>query len=103
MDTTSSLSRRLILSLTSDAEDLNSVSATWACQALGLKPNPSVTFQTSILTLLTHKPSRLGIREPQRSTLPAHQKKKVTLLGCPETPNEDQPALLCFQTSVPTA
>ena len=77
MDTKTSLSERLTLALTSGAGDLDSTSADWACLALGPKPNQSLCFQTSILTLLAHKPSRLGILEPTRSTLPAHQKDKV--------------------------
>ena len=92
MDTNSSLRQRLILALTSVAGDLVSASAEWACCAFCPKPNPSLCFQTSVLTLLAHKPSRLGIPEPQRSTLPAHQKKNFALCGCPETQNEYRPA-----------
>lgn len=40
----------------SDAGDFESASAHWAYPALGPKPNPSLYFQSSILTLLTHKP-----------------------------------------------
>ena len=93
MDTNSNLRQRLILALTSDAGDLDSVSAEWACHALGPKPNASLCFQTSLFTLLANKPSRLGIPEPQHSFLPAHQKKNVALWGSPETTNENQPAL----------
>ena len=75
--TNSSLSKRLTLALTSDAGDLDSASEECAFRALSQKPNPSLCFQTSVLTLLAHNPSRLAILEPQRSTLPVHQKKKV--------------------------
>ena len=64
MDTYSSLSQRLILSLTSDAGDFDSASAEWACSALGSNPHTSLCFQTSVLTLLAHKPSLLGILGP---------------------------------------
>ena len=92
MDTNSNLSQRLILALTSDAGDLDSASAEWACRARTLKPHPSLCSQTSVITLLAQKPSILGILVPQHSTLPAHQKKIVAQWGCPETPNEDQTA-----------
>ena len=77
MDTTSSQSERLTLALTSGAGDLDSTSADWAYLALGPKPNQSLCFQTSVLTLLAHKPSGLGILELQSRTLPPHQKDKV--------------------------
>lgn len=48
MDTNSSLSQRLLLSLSSDAGDLHSPSAEWACRGLCTKPNPSLCFQTSV-------------------------------------------------------
>ena len=61
----SSLSQRLILSLTSDAGDFDSASAEWACSALGSNPHTSWCFQTSVLTLLAYTPSLLGILGPQ--------------------------------------
>ena len=92
MDTNSNLSQSRILALTSDAGHLDSASAEWACRALTPTHNPSLCSHTSVLTLLAPKPSRWGILEPQRSTLPAHQKKNVALWGCPESPNEGPPA-----------
>ena len=92
MDTNSNLSQCRILALTCHAGDLDSASAEWACRALTPRHNASLCSQTSVLTLLAPKHSRLGILEPQRSALPAHQKKNVALWGCPETPNEGQPA-----------
>lgn len=92
MGTNSSLRQRLILALTTDAVELDSASAEWACRARGPKPNPRLSFQTSFLTFLAKQPSRLRIPEPQRCPLPAHQKKNVALWVCPETPSEDQPA-----------
>ena len=77
MDTNSSLSQRLILALTSDAGNLDSATQEWTHHALSPKQNISLCFQTSVLTLLAHKPSRLGILEPPRSTMPAHQKEKL--------------------------
>ena len=40
------------------------------CLALGLKPKSSLWSQTSVLTLLAQKTSRLAILDPQCSTLP---------------------------------
>ena len=99
MNTNSSLRHCLILALNSDAGDLDSASAGWACRALGPKPNPSLCFQNSVLTLLDHRPSCLGIQGPQRSTLHAHHKKiipygvaqnppmRINLLGPQQYPN----------------
>ena len=59
MDTNHSLSQRLTLTLNSDARDLDLPSAEWACHALGPKPNPTLSFLTSVLLILAHKPSQL--------------------------------------------
>lgn len=57
MDISSSLNPLLILTLISDAGDLHSASAEWACCALGPKPHTILCFQISVLTLPSHKPS----------------------------------------------
>lgn len=77
VDANSSLSQRLTLGLISEGGDPDSASTEWACRALGPKPNPSLRFQASIITLLAHKPPRVAILGAQRSTLPAHQKKSI--------------------------
>ena len=59
------------------AGDLESAAAHWNCHALGPEPNPTLCFQTSILTLLAQKTSRLGILEPQDRIPRAHQKEEV--------------------------
>ena len=84
MDTKSSQSERLTLALTSGAGDLDSTSVDWACLALGPIPNQSLCFQTSVLTLLAHKPSGLGILELQSRTLPPHQKENMLYGAAPK-------------------
>ena len=83
MDTNNRLIQHLILTLTSDAGDLDSASPEWARRAHGPKPKRSLCLQTAFLTLLANKTSRLGILEPQCSPLPAHQTKNVALRGYP--------------------
>ena len=77
----SSLSQRLILTLTSEVGYLNAASAECACHVLGPRLNPSLCFPSSVLTLVAHTSSRLGILELQCNTLPAHQKKRVPYGG----------------------
>ena len=45
---------------------------------LGTEHNRSLCFYTSVLICIACKPSILGILEPKRSLLPAHQKEDVT-------------------------
>lgn len=92
MNTDCNLSQRLILALIADAVDLDSPSEGWACHVLAPDATTSLRSHTSFLTLLAHKPSRLGIPEPQRSTLPTHQKKNVAVRARPEIPGKVQPA-----------
>ena len=77
MDTNGSLSQGLIVILISEEGNLDSSTAEWACCALGPKLTPSLCSQTSVLTVLAHKPSSLGIREPQCTTLTVQQRKKL--------------------------
>ena len=70
----------------SGAGDLETASSHWNYCVLGTELYRSLCFQTSVLTLLAYKPSILGILEPQRSLLPAHQKKKSALGGLRRNP-----------------
>ena len=88
MDTVSNLSQCRILALSPDAGDLISASA----ECPRPKSHPSLCSQTSALTFLAPKPSRLATLEPQCSSLPSHQKKNVALGSYPERPDEDPPA-----------
>ena len=87
MDTNSSLSPRLILGPASEAEDQDTVSAAWHWRVISPQPNHGFCYHSLVFTLLAHKPSGLAILDPQRSTLPAEQKKTVALRRWAESRN----------------
>ena len=64
------LSKRLRLALSSYPEEFFSWFVAWACHTYVPKPKLSLCFQTSVLKVLGHTPSRLGPLEPHIRTVP---------------------------------
>ena len=65
-----SLSKRLRLTLSSYPEELFSWFVYWACHTYVPKPKLSLCFQTSVLKVLGHTPSRLGPLESHIRNVP---------------------------------
>ena len=81
----SGLSQRRILTLNAHAENLDTASAERDHRAINPQPYAGLGFPSFVFTLVAHKTSRLGIPDPQRSLLPAEQKKNVNLPSCAES------------------
>ena len=92
MDMNSSLNQLLILAQTSDAGDLHTASARWACCALGPQPHTILCFQTPVLTPPVPQALLIGNSGPKTKQSACPPEEKHSLWGCSKATNEDQPA-----------